>query len=535
MKCKNCGGTLIFHNDFYTCENCGLQQTVSVFFENTEVFECYIETDSQGRRSRDSIVAQDLYNKLENAKIHTFYQRISADGLNENDLETANTIAFDKAKIIAVIATTPVNFQKLCEKYWERIGTKKVIPIYSGIDANDMPTELKSLQAVNYDTVGATADFVKNILRLLDREQELNIAETAQKHMSRKKRTAIISAIVITALLLACASYFVFGTPYVLKSKKYEAAIQDLNNQIYIQAIEKFIQIKDYKDSSEQLKKIYNKYNGYYQNDANNISLHIDIRDSIKAIIEINKSSENGNIIINESTEIKGNVIAFSFNDNENNQGTVTCVLENDSIKLGIDTQNVRGKISIPHMDLTFNLNEKSDKPLTKQVDVQDIYNWLSKRYTKEQIEEEYNLLFNCGEKSTFYEWTKYNVENTNVYIDFFNFDAPEFIDGINHSQNLVDAEFAYAVSAPAEILIPSQIGKPCYPYIENNIIYVPNSLLYGYKQIGADFGIQNTELSNIENDTMVTCVSKKILGERSWEYFSEKAQEFQELHYSNS
>ena len=73
MRCKNCGGELIFKGDTTVCESCGAVSKVESIFENTEVFICYIETDDSGRRTKDSIVAQEVYGKLEQNKINAFY------------------------------------------------------------------------------------------------------------------------------------------------------------------------------------------------------------------------------------------------------------------------------------------------------------------------------------------------------------------------------------------------------------------------------------------------------------------------------
>ena len=78
MRCKNCGGQLRYQDGFYLCENCNSRYDLTSVYEDIDVFIAYIENDEQGRRTRDSIIAQDLFHKLENAKISAFYQRVSA-------------------------------------------------------------------------------------------------------------------------------------------------------------------------------------------------------------------------------------------------------------------------------------------------------------------------------------------------------------------------------------------------------------------------------------------------------------------------
>ena len=67
MKCKNCGGELIFQNGMGLCESCKNTYRLDYGFENTEVYICYTESDAQGRRTKDSIIAEELYQKLESS------------------------------------------------------------------------------------------------------------------------------------------------------------------------------------------------------------------------------------------------------------------------------------------------------------------------------------------------------------------------------------------------------------------------------------------------------------------------------------
>ena len=60
MKCSNCGGELHYSNGNYICENCGSSFSIDSYYENIDTFICYTENDENGRRVKDSIIAQDL-------------------------------------------------------------------------------------------------------------------------------------------------------------------------------------------------------------------------------------------------------------------------------------------------------------------------------------------------------------------------------------------------------------------------------------------------------------------------------------------
>ena len=60
MKCRNCGGELIFRDNMGFCPNCGSNQKIDSVFENTDVCICYIENDIAGRRTKDSIISAEI-------------------------------------------------------------------------------------------------------------------------------------------------------------------------------------------------------------------------------------------------------------------------------------------------------------------------------------------------------------------------------------------------------------------------------------------------------------------------------------------
>ena len=64
MKCKNCGGELYFENGVAICKVCNTNYKIDHVFEDIDVNICYIESDSNGRRTKDSIIAQELYQNI---------------------------------------------------------------------------------------------------------------------------------------------------------------------------------------------------------------------------------------------------------------------------------------------------------------------------------------------------------------------------------------------------------------------------------------------------------------------------------------
>ena len=75
MKCKVCGGDLTLVQGIYVCESCGSKSEISLDVDSTEVFLMYPENDDQGRRSKESVIAQEIYNKLNQVNVSAFYKR----------------------------------------------------------------------------------------------------------------------------------------------------------------------------------------------------------------------------------------------------------------------------------------------------------------------------------------------------------------------------------------------------------------------------------------------------------------------------
>ena len=57
MRCKNCKGVLSFVDGICVCNSCGNKYTLNEYFENIDVYICYVESDANGRRTKYSIIA----------------------------------------------------------------------------------------------------------------------------------------------------------------------------------------------------------------------------------------------------------------------------------------------------------------------------------------------------------------------------------------------------------------------------------------------------------------------------------------------
>lgn len=493
MKCKSCGGSLVFHNGIYVCENCGLQQSLSVLYENIEVFVCYVENDAYGRRSKDSVIAQNIYNKLEDTGIRSFYKRISVGELSEDEAEMAATAAFDKARVVAVVATYSENFQKLTERYGEKLKTKKVIPVFSGMNVNDMPPELKSLQAINYDAIGSVEDLIKNALKLLDRESDISVISEMQHTKRRRKKVVMISSIICLIIALLTSAYIVFGTPYVLKSKKYEYAERLMQQGNNLKAIEMLKDLNGYENSSNLLKSIFDKYTGYYTTTDEKYSIYFKIYDNENSMLEVTfYDSSNGQIKFSSETAVKENICDYYFTDTLNNQGKAYVELLDSGIKVIIKTEEQNGDNHIDDCEVQFNYADKSDAPITKNINRELLLSWLKKGVSRDDIiaqgyELEYTTQLGNGNAGNLYQ-----IKNTDVQVEVNDF----------ANNNILSV---MSLMAPASLIIPDSINTNVRYINKDGILYIP----YGELSMGVrptkDTG------NTITDDTMVAVTSKAM------------------------
>lgn len=303
MKCENCGGALKLVNGAYECEHCHSRYAKDPLYENTEVAIRYVEADDFGRRTKDSLIAQNVYSRLEALNINTFYQHASVEDLSGEEMERACASATDSAKILIILAGSEEHFSKLLSQNKELLSKKKIIPIYFDMNAYDMPSEISAYQAVNLDNVGAIEDLAKNILILLGRNNEADDLKANKKAFSKKKKITLITCITLITILMCTAIYIVFGTAYVLPSKKYDKAEQLISEQKYVDAIDILDALKDYKNSQNLLKNIYAQYSGYYYDKESNVGLHINIVEN--SIVENSRADVAITIVTSKNTVLK--------------------------------------------------------------------------------------------------------------------------------------------------------------------------------------------------------------------------------------
>ncbi len=153
-----------------------------------DVFICYKETDANGRRTQDSVLANDLYHQLTQEGFKVFFSRITLEDKLGTAYEPYIFAALNSAKVMVVLGTRPEYFNAVwVRNEWSRYlalvrnsgGKKILIPAYKDMDPYDLPEEFSHLQAQDMSKLGFMQDLIRGIKKIIGAsEQKSTIRET---------------------------------------------------------------------------------------------------------------------------------------------------------------------------------------------------------------------------------------------------------------------------------------------------------------------------------------------------------------------
>ena len=156
---------------------------VSAKEEPYDIFICYKETDFNGERTIDSVIAQDVYTALTDKGYRVFFSRISLEDKLGKEYEPYIFAALNSAKIMLAFGTDYEYYNAVWVKNeWSRFlklmatdRTKTLIPCYKGIDAYDMPKAFLKLQSQDMGKVGAIQDLLRGVEKILPKNKPAEV------------------------------------------------------------------------------------------------------------------------------------------------------------------------------------------------------------------------------------------------------------------------------------------------------------------------------------------------------------------------
>lgn len=150
-----------------------------------DVFICYKETDFSGERTKDSVIANEIYHELTNSGLKVFFAAITLEDKLGQEYEPYIFAALTSAKVMIVLGTKQEYFNAVWVKNeWSRYlhlmksdrQTKRtLIPCFRDMDAYDLPNEFSHLQALDMANIAFMPDLTRNIQKLVGKSADSGI------------------------------------------------------------------------------------------------------------------------------------------------------------------------------------------------------------------------------------------------------------------------------------------------------------------------------------------------------------------------
>ena len=135
-----------------------------------DVFICYKESDDYGRRTKDSVTAQEIYYELTDAGYKVFFARVTLESKLGQQYEPYIFAALNSAKVMLVVGSKKEYFEAVwVRNEWSRYlelmkkdRKRLLIPCYKDMDAYDIPDELSMFQSQDMVKIGFVQVTVKD-------------------------------------------------------------------------------------------------------------------------------------------------------------------------------------------------------------------------------------------------------------------------------------------------------------------------------------------------------------------------------------
>ncbi|MCI7527976.1 MAG: toll/interleukin-1 receptor domain-containing protein [Mollicutes bacterium] len=142
-----------------------------------DIFICYKETTETGKRTRDSVLAQEVYSNLTDKGYKVFFSRITLESKLGSMYEPYIFAALNSAKIMLVFGTKKEYFEAIWVKNeWSRfIDMMKtrpdhyLIPCYLDMDAYEMPEQFLAFQGQDMSKLGFMQDLLRGVDKIMGR------------------------------------------------------------------------------------------------------------------------------------------------------------------------------------------------------------------------------------------------------------------------------------------------------------------------------------------------------------------------------
>ena len=151
-----------------------------------DIFISYKESDVNGQRTEDSLIAHHLYDKLTAKGYKVFYSRMSLKEVVGEEYEPYIYAALNSAKLMILVSTKMEYLESIWVKNeWSRFlqmmekdTNKHIIIAYKSLNPYEFPNELRGIQGANLSIAGSDMDLIS--------AADKYIAVKSQQHDDKK-------------------------------------------------------------------------------------------------------------------------------------------------------------------------------------------------------------------------------------------------------------------------------------------------------------------------------------------------------------
>ena len=152
--------------------------------EQYDIFISYKESDAEGNRTHDSVLAFDIYNALTREGYNVFYAKESLKGRLGDEYEPIIFSALRSSQVMILVGTKKEYFEaEWVRNEWTRYLDlmhqekdkpqdeqipRQLIPCYKDMDAYELPVELNMLQSMNMNSLGFLQDLLNGVKKIMD-------------------------------------------------------------------------------------------------------------------------------------------------------------------------------------------------------------------------------------------------------------------------------------------------------------------------------------------------------------------------------
>ena len=219
-----------------------------------DIFISYKETDANGARTKDSIAAQDLYEKLTAEGYKVFFSRITLEDKIGTEYEPYIYAALASSKVMMTVSSSKENLESVWVKNeWSRFlsfmgkdSGKTLIPLYFDMDKSDLSDDFAHMPSYDMKTDGFEQDLIRGIKKLIPLPVMLLEKRKRRNKILKRIGLAVAACAVIGAI---CA------VPWFMKLPDYNAAMQLYYDKNYPEATWAFADLGSYRNSDEMKEK----------------------------------------------------------------------------------------------------------------------------------------------------------------------------------------------------------------------------------------------------------------------------------------